>query len=72
MIHNEKETDMLHANEPALQVKTEDGTWAYVFCYMHNRQDPITCQERNKALNARRDLAFFADMFGHREFRAEA
>lgn len=39
-----KEHDMLHANEPALQVKNDDGTWAYVFCYMHNRQDPATCR----------------------------
>lgn len=59
---------MLRANQPALQV-LQDGQWQYVFC--HNGGRIIVTKDRQKALNAKLDLQWFANKFGNDQFRSD-
>ena len=61
---------MLRKNQSALQMKTENG-WEFVFCYSGQTGAVVLTKNRNKALNADYDLAFFANKYGNNEFRAE-
>ena len=61
----------LRRNQPALQVKADNGDWLYVFCYSNETGGIVPTLNRKNALNADLDMAWFQNRFANNEFRAE-
>ena len=48
----------------------ENGEWKYVFCRNELKRNPITTEDKNKAIKGdEHSLEYFSNKFGTHEFR---